>query len=161
MNEITYESIGVVHSPFAEPKNVPIQASASKGSKGTVEVNPKYAEGLKDLEGFSHIILLYHFSLVKAGSLLVKPFLDDTLHGVFATRSPARPNAIGISTVRLIRIENNILYIKDVDILDGTPLLDIKPYVPKFDYRRTTKIGWFSDKISKLKETKDDGRFCK
>ena len=161
MNEVTYRPIGVVYSPFKEPKNVPIQASASKGTEGSIEVNPKYAEGLKDLEGFSHIILLYHFSLVKACSLLVKPFLDYNLHGVFATRSPARPNAIGISTVRLIRIENNILYIQDVDILDGTPLLDIKPYVPKFDCRRTTKIGWFTDKISKLKETKDDGRFCK
>lgn len=93
--------------------------------------------------------------------MLVKPFLDDNLHGVFATRSPARPNAIGISTVRLNRIENNILYIQDVDILDGTPLLDIKPYVPKFDYRKTNKVGWFSDKINKLKETTDDGRFCK
>ena len=95
MNEVTYRPIGVVYSPFKEPKNVPIQASASKGTKGSIEVNPKYAEGLKDLEGFSHIILLYHFSLVKACSLLVKPFLDDNLHGVFATRSPARPNAIG------------------------------------------------------------------
>ena len=161
MNKVTYRPIGVVQSPFKEPKNVPIQASASKGTKGSIEVNPKYAEGLKDLEGFSHIILLYHFSLVKTCSLLVKPFLDDRLHGVFATRSPARPNVIGISTVRLIRIENTTLYIQDVDILDGTPLLDIKPYVPKFDYRRTTKIGWFSDKISKLNETKDDGRFCK
>jgi tRNA-Thr(GGU) m(6)t(6)A37 methyltransferase TsaA len=90
----------------------------------------------------------------------VKPFLDDNLHGVFATRSPARPNAIGISTVRLIRIENNILHIQEVDILDGTPLLDIKPYVPKFDCRRTTKIGWFRGKLGKLKEAKDDGRFC-
>jgi tRNA-Thr(GGU) m(6)t(6)A37 methyltransferase TsaA len=112
MNEVTYTPIGVVHSPFKEPKNVPIQASASKGTKGTIEVNPEYTEGLKDLEGFSHIILLYHFSLVKARSLLVKPFLDDNLHGVFATRSPARPNAIGISTVRFTRIENNILHIK-------------------------------------------------
>lgn len=161
MNEVIYRPIGVVYSPFKEPKNLPIQASASKGTNGTIELNPKYAEGLKDLEGFSHIILLYHFSLVKAGSLLVKPFLDDTFHGVFATRSPARPNAIGISTVRLIRIENNILYIQDIDILDGTPLLDIKPYIPKFDCRRTTKIGWFTDKIGKFKETKDDSRFCK
>jgi tRNA (adenine37-N6)-methyltransferase len=161
MNEVTYRPIGVVYSPFKEPKNVPIQASASKGTKGSIEVNPTYAEGLKDLEGFSHIILLYHFSLVKTCSLLVKPFLDDNLHGVFATRSPARPNAIGISTVRLIRIQNNMLYIQGVDILDGTPLLDIKPFVPKFDCRRTNKIGWFSDKISKLKETTDDGRFCK
>jgi len=161
MNEITYKPIGVVHSPFKEPKNVPIQAAASKGTKGTIEVNPEYTEGLKDLEGFSHIILLYHFSLVKTCSLEVKPFLDDNLHGVFATRSPARPNAIGISTVRLTRIENNTLHIQDIDILDDTPLLDIKPYVPKFDNRTTTKIGWFSCKISKLKETKDDGRFCK
>jgi tRNA-Thr(GGU) m(6)t(6)A37 methyltransferase TsaA len=161
MNEVTYMPIGVVHSPFKEPKNVPIQASASKGAQGSIQLNPKYAEGLKDLEGFSHIILLYHFNLVKACSLLVKPFLDDNLHGVFATRSPARPNAIGISTVRLTRIENSILYILDVDILDGTPLLDIKPYVPKFDNRRTAKIGWFSDKISKLNKIKDDGRFCK
>ena len=90
MNEVTYRPIGVVNSPFKEPKNVPIQASASKGTKGSIEVNPKYAEGLKDLEDFSHIILLYHFSLVKACSLLVKPFVDDKLHGVFATRSPAR-----------------------------------------------------------------------
>jgi tRNA-Thr(GGU) m(6)t(6)A37 methyltransferase TsaA len=161
MNEVKYRPIGIVHSPFMEPKGVSIQASASKGTKGSIEVNPKYVEGLKDLEGFSHIILLYHFSLIKACSLLVKPFLDDNLHGVFATRSPARPNPIGISTVRLIRIENNMLYIQDVDILDGTPLLDIKPFVPKFDCRRTNKIGWFSDKISKLKETTDDGRFCK
>ena len=160
MSNITYKPIGVVHSPFKEPKGVPIQATASKGTKGTIEVNPEYVEGLKDIEGFSHLILLYHFSLVKTASLTVKPFLDDKLHGVFATRSPSRPNAIGLSIVRLIRIENNTLYIQDVDIVDGTPLLDIKPYVPKFDNRRTSKIGWFSGKLGKLKEAKDDGRFC-
>ncbi len=161
MNELTYNPIGVVHSPFKEPKNVPIQATASQGIEGTIEIYPQYVEGLKDLEGFSHIILLYNFHLVKDCSLMVKPFLDDKLHGVFATRSPARPNKIGISVVRLAAIENYILYIKDVDIIDATPLLDIKPYVPKFDYRRTSKIGWFSGKISKLSTTKDDGRFCK
>ncbi len=161
MNELTYNPIGVVHSPFKEPKNVPIQATASQGIEGTIEIYPQYVEGLKDLEGFSHIILLYHFHLVKNCSLMVKPFLDDKLHGVFATRSPARPNKIGISVVRLATIENYILYIKDIDIIDATPLLDIKPYVPKFDYRRTSKIGWFSGKISKLSTTKDDGRFCK
>lgn len=161
MNELTYKPIGVVHSQFKEPKNVPIQSVASKGITGTIEIYPEYIEGLTDLEGFSHIILLYHFHRIKDSSLMVKPFLDDKLHGVFATRSPARPNKIGISIVQLKGIENNILQIQDIDILDGTPLIDIKPYVPKFDCRKTAKIGWFSDKISKLETTKDDGRFCK
>jgi tRNA-Thr(GGU) m(6)t(6)A37 methyltransferase TsaA len=158
---LTYKPIGVVHSPFKEPKNVPIQAVASKETKGTIEIYPEYIEILRDLEGFSHIILLYHFHRIKDSSLIVKPFLDNKLHGVFATRSPARPNKIGISIVQLNGIENNILQIQDIDILDGTPLIDIKPYVPKFDCRKTAKIGWFSDKISKLETTKDDGRFCK
>ena len=161
MDEITYKPIGVVHSPFKEPKGMPIQAAASLGIKGTIEVNANLAEGLKDLDGFSHLILLYHLSLVKEYALTVKPFLDDKLHGVFATRSPSRPNAIGISTVRLTRIENNMLYIEDLDIVDGTPLLDIKPYVPQLDNRKTRKIGWFKGKIGKLKETRDDGRFCR
>jgi tRNA (adenine37-N6)-methyltransferase len=161
MNNLTYQPIGVVHSPFKEPKNVPIQASASKGTKGTIEIYPQFAEGLRDLEGFSHIILLYHFHLVKDSPLIVKPFLDDTPHGVFATRSPARPNKIGISIVQLTGIVGNILHIEDIDIIDGTPLLDIKPYIPQFDCRKTDKIGWFGSKISKLGATKDDGRFCK
>jgi tRNA-Thr(GGU) m(6)t(6)A37 methyltransferase TsaA len=151
----------MVHSPFKEPKNVTIQAVAAKGITGTIEIYPEYSEGLRDLEGFSHIILLYHFHRIKDSSLMVKPFLDNKQHGVFATRSPARPNKIGISIVQLNGIENNILQIQDIDILDGTPLIDIKPYVPKFDCRKTAKIGWFSDKISKLETTKDDGRFCK
>ena len=161
MSEFAYRTIGVVRSPFKEAKNAPIQAVASRGTKGTVEINPEYIEGLRDLEGFSHIILLYHFNLVKKCSLLIKPFLDDNVHGVFATRSPGRPNPIGITTVRLRKIEKNILQIEDLDIVDGTPLLDIKPYIPKFDNRRTTKIGWFASKIEKLATTRDDGRFCK
>jgi tRNA (adenine37-N6)-methyltransferase len=161
MEKITYNPIGIVHSPFKEPKGMPIQAVVSSGIKGTIEVNPNYADGLKDLEGFSHLILLYHFSLVEGYALTVKPFLDDKLHGVFATRSPYRPNSIGISTVRLTKIESNKLYVEDIDIVDGTPLLDIKPYVPQFDDRKTRKIGWFKGKIGKLKETRDDGRFCK
>ena len=158
---LTYRPIGVVHSPFKEPRNVPIQAAASTDAEGTIEIYPEYVEGLVDLEGFSHIILLYHFHLVKAGSLLVKPFLDDKLHGVFATRAPARPNPIGISTVKLTRIEGNTLHIQDLDIIDGAPLIDIKPYVPEFDCRKTSKIGWFNGKINKLSSTRDDGRFCK
>ncbi|XHH09526.1 MAG: tRNA (N6-threonylcarbamoyladenosine(37)-N6)-methyltransferase TrmO [Candidatus Bathyarchaeia archaeon] len=159
VNEVTYRPIGVVHSPFKEPKNVPIQAAAS-GTSGTVEVYPQYLEGLKDLDGFSHIILLYHFHKVKTVSLLVKPFLDDKLHGVFATRAPARPNPLGLSIVQLKTLEGNLLHIQDVDILDGTPLLDIKPYVPKFDQRENCKIGWFNENLNKLAATRDDGRFC-
>jgi tRNA-Thr(GGU) m(6)t(6)A37 methyltransferase TsaA len=161
LSEFTYKAIGVIHSPFKEPKNVPIQAAASKGIQGTIEINPQYVQGLTDLEGFSHIILLYHLHLVQTSSLMVKPFLDDKLHGVFSTRSPSRPNKIGFSIVRLQRIEGNVLYICDLDIIEGTPLLDIKPYVPAFDCVQAEKIGWFSDKISKLDVTRDDGRFCK
>jgi tRNA-Thr(GGU) m(6)t(6)A37 methyltransferase TsaA len=160
LGELIYKPLGVVHSPFKEPKNVPIQATAARGIKGTLEIYPEYADGLKDLEGFSHIILLYHFHLIKGYSLLVKPFLDDKLHGIFATRSPARPNPIGISIVHLTRIKNSTLHIQDIDIVDGTPILDIKPYIGKFDYRKTTKIGWFRGKISRLATTRDDGRFC-
>lgn len=139
---------------------MPIQAAASQET-GTIEIYPQYAEGLRDIEGFSHIILLYHFHLAKAGPLLVKPFLDDQTRGVFATRSPSRPNPIGLSTVQLTRIEGNILHIKGVDILDGTPVLDIKPYLPQFDHRIPCRIGWFQEKIGKLNDAKDDGRFKK
>jgi tRNA (adenine37-N6)-methyltransferase len=160
LEQLTYKPIGVVHSPFKQPKNTPIQATASKGVTATVEIYPEYSEGLKDLEGFSHIILLYHFHIIKDSFLMVKPFLDDQIHGVFATRSPCRPNKIGMSIVHLTGIKNNVLRIEDIDILDGTPLIDIKPYVPEFDCRKTSGIGWFSDKIDKLASTKDDGRFC-
>ncbi len=158
---LTYKPIGIVHSPFKDPNNVPIQAVAAKGTKGKVEVFDEYLAGLQDIEGFSHIILLYDFHLVRAYSLVVKPFLDDEMHGVFATRSPARPNKIGLSIVRLVGLKGNYLHIEDVDILDGTPLIDIKPFIPAFDCRDTVKIGWFNGKICKLEDTKDDGRFCK
>lgn len=161
MSEFTYKAIGVVHSPFKEPKNVPIQAAASKGTEGAIEIYAQYTQGLTDLEGFSHLILLYHLHLVRDSPLMVKPFLDDKLHGVFATRSPARPNRIGFSVVSLQRLEGNVLHVCDLDIVEGTPLLDIKPYVPAFDCVQAQKIGWFSDKIDKLDVTRDDGRFSK
>lgn len=122
---------------------------------------PHYEQGLKDLEGFSHIILLYHFHLAGEPRLTVTPFMDSIPRGIFATRSPQRPNAIGISVVRLIKIEKNILCIQDIDIVDGTPLLDIKPYVQDFDRSDGVRIGWLEDNIQKLNVAKDDGRFVK
>ena len=159
MDEIKYKPIGIIHSPFKEPKGTPIQPTATKGIDGTVEVFSEYVEGLKDLDGFSHIILIYHFHLSKKSSLKVKPYMDDQIRGVFSTRAPCRPNPIGISVVRLIAIKGNKLYIQDVDIVDGTPLLDIKPYVPEFDVRAVDKIGWLEKNVNKLSTSKDDGRF--
>ena len=138
---------------------MPIQPSGAKGIKGTVELMPEYAEGLQDLEGFSHVILIYHLHLSTGFSLKVKPFLDDQLRGVFATRAPQRPNPIGLSVVRLKEIKGNILHIEDIDIVDGTPLLDIKPYVPEFDVQETVRIGWLSEKIGKASRERSDGRF--
>jgi tRNA-Thr(GGU) m(6)t(6)A37 methyltransferase TsaA len=159
MNEIKYKSIGVIHSPFKEPKGTPIQPVGAKGTDGTVEVFPEYAEGLKDIEGFSHIILIYHFHLSKGSTLVVRPFMDNEAHGVFAMRGPSRPNSIGISVVCLVRVEGNMLHVRDVDIVDGTPLLDIKPYVPEFDIREAERIGWLEKNIHELSTSKDDGRF--
>ncbi|MCD6229075.1 MAG: tRNA (N6-threonylcarbamoyladenosine(37)-N6)-methyltransferase TrmO [Candidatus Omnitrophica bacterium] len=157
--QIIYKPIGVIYSPFKMPKGTPIQPKSAKGIKGKVVINEEYKEGLKDLEGFSHIILIYHFHLIRSYSLIVKPYMDDNLHGVFATRAPKRPNAIGISVVKLLNIEGNVLEVEDVDIVDGTPLLDIKPYVPDFDIRRVEKIGWLRKVINSLPQKKDDGRF--
>jgi tRNA-Thr(GGU) m(6)t(6)A37 methyltransferase TsaA len=159
MNEIRYKPIGIIHSPLRKSQSVPIQSVASKGIEGSVEVAREYVEGLKDIEGFSHIILIYHFHLSKDYSLIVKPYLDENLHGVFSTRAPSRPNPIGISIVRLTKVEDNIMHIQDLDIIDGTPLLDIKPYVPKFDQRRTVRIGWLKNNINRLSIVSGDGRF--
>jgi len=158
---ICYTPIGVIHSPFKEPKGTPVQATAAQDVEGIIEVYPEYAEGLKDIEGFSHLILLYHLHLVKESDLVVKPFLGDELHGVFATRSPGRPNSIGFSVVRLIKVEENKLFVRDIDIVDRTPLLDIKPYVAKFDVRQDVKAGWFEQNMHKFFTTRDDGRFVK
>ncbi len=159
--KIVFKPIGLIYSPFKQPKGTPIQPKAAKGIKGKIKIFDEYLEGLKDLEGFSHVILLYYFHLVKDYKLLVKPFMDDQLHGIFATRAPSRPNPIGLSVVKLIKIENNILFIEDVDIVDKTPLLDIKPYVPDFDVRNPDNIGWLDKNIYKLKTAKDDERFIK
>ncbi len=157
---INYKPIGIIRSPFKNPKGTPIQISISKEIEGKVIVYPEYAEGLKDLEGFSHLILIYHFHLSKNPSLLVKPFLDTEKHGVFSTHASSRPNPIGISVVKLIRVEDNILFIKNLDIIDQTPLLDIKPYIPEFNLDKT-EIGWLKNNLDQLNFMKDDGRFAK
>lgn len=156
---VLYHPVGIIHSPFTAAKGTPIQPTSAVGVEGTIEIFPQYQDGLKDLDGFSHIILLYHLHKVTKASLQVKPFMDASAHGVFATRAPARPNPIGISIVRLMKIEKNQIYIQDVDILDGTPLLDIKPYLPEFDHREVTSTGWLKQNVHKLPDTNDDGRF--
>ena len=159
MPEIEYKPIGIIHSPFKEPLGTPIQSAGAQDIEGTIEVFPEYIEGLKDLEGFSHIILIYHFHLSKGYALELKPYMDDQQRGVFATRAPSRPNPIGFSIVRLVKAEGATLHIKDVDIIDGTPLLDIKPYVPEFDVRKVDRTGWLTENVHKLRKIKDDGRF--
>jgi tRNA (adenine37-N6)-methyltransferase len=159
MDEIRYRPIGVIRSPFTDVEGMPIQPNAAKGTRGTVELNPDLEPGLKDLDGFSHLVLLYHFHLSRGYSLEVKPFLDDKLRGVFSTRAPRRPNALGLSVVRLLRIKGYILEIQDVDVLDGTPLLDIKPFVPNFDNREAASIGWLGENIGRSDRVKADGRF--
>lgn len=158
---MNFKPIGIVHSSFKEARGTPIQPKAGKGIEGTVEVFTEFADGLADLDGFSHIILICYFHLAQNYKLKVIPYMDDQQRGVFSTRTPSRPNPIGISVVRLNRIENNILYIQDVDIVDGTPLLDIKPYVPEFDSKEDIKIGWLEKRVHKLSTSKDDGRFRK
>jgi len=134
--------IGVIHSPFTEKSETPIQPSRSKAI-GRVELYPQYADGLLDIEGFSHLILLYVFHRSSEYSLQVTPFLDDHTRGLFATRYPCRPNPIGLSTVRLLSRDANVLVIEGVDVLDGTPLLDVKPYMPEFDIRQDVSAGWY------------------
>ena len=157
--EISYRPIGTIHSPFTNIEGMPIQPTGASGIQGTVEVFPEFVEGLKDLEGFSHVILLYHFHRVEGAKLVVTPFMDFQPHGVFATRAPKRPNPIGLSIVRLLRIEQNILHIENVDILDGTPVLDIKPYVPEFDQPPADRVGWLEQPKGKVQSKRSDGRF--
>jgi tRNA (adenine37-N6)-methyltransferase len=160
MREVKFRQIGIIHSPFEGVEGMPIQPTGAQGIKGTVEIFPEYCAGLKDIQGFSHIILIYHLHLSNKYSLETKPFLDKETHGIFATQSPARPNPIGISSVRLVEVNGCTLNIEDVDIVDGTPLLDIKPYVPDFDWRTGERIGWLSGKSSNARQKRSDGRFA-
>ncbi len=157
---IGYKPIGIIHSPFKKIIGTPIQPKAAEGIKGKIEIFEEYGEGLEGIEEFSHIILIYHFHMVKEVKLKVKPYMGESNIGVFATRAPARPNPIGMSVVEVVERRGRFIRIRNIDVIDGTPLLDIKPYVPAFDgYMKETKIGWLENNIHKLKKAKDDGRF--
>ena len=160
-NSITYHPIGIVHSPFKSPEGTPIQSVAAKGTEAIIEIFPQFSEGLTDLEHFSHIYILFDLHLAQKKELMVVPFVDNKPHGIFATRSPGRPNSIGISVVILDRIENNKLHVKNIDILDGSPVLDIKPYIPQFDVFENVESGWFPKNKETIENKIDDGRFCK
>lgn len=155
--DIVSHPIGIVHSLFAAAEGMPIQAAASD-VLGSLEVFPKYVEGLCDLDGFDHVILVYHFHLTTKEPLSVIPFLDNRPHGVFATRAPTRPNRLGLSIVRLPKVTGNVLDIANVDMVSGTPVLDIKPYVAAFDFRPDGRISWFEGKIDRLATARADAR---
>ena len=159
MNTITMSPIGIIHSPYKDLVGMPIQPTGAIGVDGWIEIFPDFVPGLKDLDGFSHLILLHHFHRSDGHNLQPRPFLDGSPKGVFATRSPKRPNPIGLSIVRLVRIEDTVIYVSDLDVVDGTPLLDIKPFVPVFDHRAGAKIGWLTRKVVEVERFKSDNRF--
>lgn len=151
--------IGFLQTPYKDIQNMPIQPSGASGVAGKLILKPEFIEGIKDLDGFSHIYLIYLFHKVNSYQLTVTPFLDSEVHGVFATRAPKRPNPFGLSVVRLLSIEENVLNLENVDMLDGTPILDIKPYIPAFDHPKNVRIGWLEGRGDSVKTKRSDGRF--
>jgi tRNA-Thr(GGU) m(6)t(6)A37 methyltransferase TsaA len=158
MQTISYTPIGVVRSPYAQLAGMPIQTVAAPGVAATIDLDPRYAAGLRDIEGFSHLLVISHLHLMQGYALEVTPFMDTQTHGVFATRAPRRPNPIGLSIVRLMRVAGATLHIEEVDLVDGTPVLDIKPYVPQLDDRVTERTGWFAANVHKVYEVRADDR---
>ncbi len=154
MHRVTYQPIGIIHTPFKTREEAPAQGCFARECRGEVELFPEYAAGLQDIAGFSHLILLYHFHQAEGYELLAKPLLDKTKRGVFATRFYKRPNAIGLSIVELLEVRCNRLTVGWVDMLDGTPLLDIKPYVGRFDAREGVRDGWFCEASELVKSAK-------
>ena len=153
---VSFRPIGVIRSGHTDPAKTPIQPVYSRGCQGRAEILPEYEEGLRDLEGFSHIYVVFYLHRAEKMKLTVEPFLDTQPRGVFATRSPNRPNAIGLSLVKLIRREDNVLFLDEVDMLDGTPILDVKPYSSRFDHRDGVRDGWLETVDDKT--TKERGR---
>jgi tRNA (adenine37-N6)-methyltransferase len=156
---LTLRPIGIIHTPFKQVEGTPIQPVFAPDTQGTVEILPEFLAGLKDLDGFERIWLIYHLHCSSPARMHLKPFLDDREHGVFATRAPCRPNPIGLSCVQLLSVRENTLDIGGVDIMDGTPLLDIKPYVPSFDSHSVSRGGWFDER--RVRGTHADDRFSK
>jgi tRNA-Thr(GGU) m(6)t(6)A37 methyltransferase TsaA len=155
--EMHLTPIGIIHSPHQRAEGTPVQAALATGVQGTVEVFPEYAAGLRDLDGFERVWLVYWFDRARPAELVVTPYLDTTPRGLFATRAPCRPNPIGLSPVRLLGIVGSVLQVEGLDILDNTPLLDIKPYIPAFDACEAKRIGWCAE--ARGDGTVADGRF--
>ncbi|MEN8125897.1 MAG: tRNA (N6-threonylcarbamoyladenosine(37)-N6)-methyltransferase TrmO [Bacteroidota bacterium] len=156
---LTYISIGTIFTPFNKKEGMPIQPVGAIGNRGRIEIKPEFAEGLANLDGFSYIILIYDFHKSEGFDLKIKPFLSEKEFGVFSTRAPKRPNSIGLSVVKLLSINDNIIEVENIDILNKTLLLDIKPYVPEFDIHNAEKIGWMENKLTNISNTKSDNRF--
>ena len=159
MTSVVLRAIGTITTPHEKAEDMPIQPGGAAKTMGTVVVDEAYSEGLEDLEGFSHIILIYQFHCSQGFELRVKPFLDDRKRGLFSTRAPRRPNPIGLSVVSLVKREGNRLQVMGIDVLDGTPLLDIKPFVPAFDAPEVTALGWLEGKQGLEKKIRSDDRF--
>jgi tRNA-Thr(GGU) m(6)t(6)A37 methyltransferase TsaA len=159
--KITFTPIGIIHSPFIKLEDMPIQPAGAQGITGSIELYPQYIPALQDLDGFSHIYVLYHFHKSRGWKPMVTPFLDKQERGLFSTRAPHRPNPIGLSVLKIDAIVGNRIQVSNVDILDGTPLLDIKPYVPQFDGADDIRIGWVRENIRQVKKSKDRSPFFK
>lgn len=157
--DLKFKSIGILRTPFTNIQDMPIQPSGAEGVRGTLILDPALTPGIKDLDGFSHIILIYVFHQATQPQMTVTPFLDKKPHGVFATRAPKRPNPIGLSIVRLVAIQENLLTLENVDMLDGSPVIDIKPYVPAFDQPKNVRTGWLSADAGEVKTKRSDDRF--
>ena len=158
MEIITYRPIGIIHSSFKENAGIPRQSTGAGNIKGTIEIFDEFCEGLKDLNGFSHIVVIFHLHMVKRASLKAHPPWDGKEHGVFATRSPHRPNPVGVSVVRLERVVQNILHISGIDMVDGSPVLDIKPYIPELNPAGNIRTGWLAGKVEGMNKSKSGDR---
>ncbi len=159
--DICFRPIGYFRTPFSSPVGMPIQPAGARGVRGQIDILEEFSEGLKDLDGFSHVFVVYHLHEVGGYKLLTTPFLDVVPHGIFATRSPARPNPIGLSVLKVISVDAGTIGLEDVDVLNGTPVLDIKPYVAEFDACNADRFGWFEGNSQRAREHRADERFTR